>query len=110
MLRATVITDASFCHRYRAAGWAAWVVVSEGFDRNKRTEKRYGAFHRKPRNSTEAEKWACFNGLWLAARMGAEYALIQTDCLSVVNTKGGEGFQRQWDEHFPGLKEISWLP
>lgn len=89
MSRATVITDASFCPKTRSAGWAAWCTINytvHGIPQVNRI-KRYGKFNMKPRNSTEAERWACYNGVWLAVQAGATDILCQTDCLSVVQSQ-----------------------
>lgn len=75
MLRATVNTDASFCPRTHAAGWAAWIAIDGG-----KKIKWSGKFHRRPRTSTEAELWAIKNGVWLAASAGVTHVLVQSDC------------------------------
>lgn len=79
-MKATVITDASFCPETNAAGWAAWVSPDRG-DRI----KRFGKFKRKPKDSGQAELWAALNGVALAAGAGATDVLLQTDCMQVVN-------------------------
>lgn len=81
MIRATVITDASFCPKTKSAGWAAWVIVSATEHR----VKRYDVFKKKPGNSTEAEKWALMNGLHIAIKLGCNNILLQTDCMSAVS-------------------------
>ena len=73
-LKVTVITDASFCHKTRAGGWAAWLTSDKG-----RVQKA-GCFHDLPSNSTQAELWAALNGIWLALEHGATHVLIQSDC------------------------------
>ena len=81
--RATVITDASFCPRTRAGGWAAWININWPNGTHERIKKS-GLFHESPDNSTAAERWACYNGIWFAYNRGARSILAQTDCLSVV--------------------------
>jgi ribonuclease HI len=83
-MRATVIADASFCPETRAAGWAAWITLSNNLVFPERI-KRFGAFHRLPEHSTQAEEWALYNGLWLAYQRGAREILAQTDCLTVID-------------------------
>lgn len=78
-MRATVITDASFCHKTKAAGWACWISADNG------KTKKGGKFHKCPRTSQEAEYWAALNGVALALQVGAVDILLQSDCLSVVN-------------------------
>lgn len=85
MITATVITDASFCHETRAAGWAAHVRV----DTIVNPVKMYAAFKNTPENSAEAELLAAVNGLWMATRRGAGRLLLQTDCISVVTIVNG---------------------
>lgn len=78
MSRATIITDASFCHRTKAAGWAAWIAADE-FPKI----REFGPFKKPPKTSSEAEIQAALNGLFLAYRAGARLLLIQSDCLGV---------------------------
>lgn len=80
-MKATVITDASFCPETCAAGWAAWVSPDKGL-----RVKRYGAFKKQPADSNEAELWAAINGVCIAAKAGATNILLQTDCMAVVHT------------------------
>ena len=82
---ATVITDASFCPKSKKAGWAAWIKI----DGIAGPIKRYGSFKEKVKTSTEAEKLAAANGLFIAHRMGATGFLLQTDCMSVIHLVDG---------------------
>lgn len=84
-LKATVITDASFCHQTRAAGWAAWVSIDGHFA----AIKMAGATKVKPLNSTFAEIYAALNGIWLAHQHGADTVLIQSDCMTVIHLVAG---------------------
>lgn len=86
MTRATIITDASFCHRTKAAGWAAWVRIDGRPD----PIKKYAEFRQPVESAQEAEMLAAINGLWLAAQHGATVALVQTDCLAVVHMLDGK--------------------
>lgn len=104
--RATVITDASFCPNSKAAGWAAWVTVNPPQGQVYRV-KRSGNFHRKIRNATEAEKYAAFNGIWLAYQEGCRRILAQTDCLSVVQEGWRAGYPYIAETHWPDA-EIEW--
>lgn len=83
MTRATVITDASFCHKTKAAGWAVWIVFDTPIDGTKRL-KRSGVFKAQPKTSSEAERFAMFNGLALAYNWGARRILVQSDCEGIL--------------------------
>jgi ribonuclease HI len=78
---ATVITDASFCHVTRAAGYAFW-IRSDSIDV---PIKGWGTFKERPRNSFEAELWAAMNGVHTAKINGADAVLLQTDNTGVVD-------------------------
>jgi ribonuclease HI len=89
----TVITDASFCPQTKAAGWAAWIRLGKG-----KLIKRSGVFKIAPKDCTEAELWAAYNGIHIAKAKGAEKVLLQTDCLAAINvikknkTKNEKGY------------------
>lgn len=57
-----------------------------------------GVFHRLPQNSTEAERWAAYNGIWLAYHNGARDILVQTDCMSLVTGQHGKMARDMWPE------------
>lgn len=78
-MRATVNTDASFCPRTKSAGWAVWISIDGGMK-----VKKSGMFKERPKNSTEAELWAIFNGIWLAAQCGVTSILVQNDCKAAL--------------------------
>lgn len=82
--RATVITDASYCHRTKAAGWAAWIRTD-----GQPPIKRYGTFKDTPSGPAQAELWASYNGLYFAHAVGATTVLLQTDCMAVVDKFNG---------------------
>ena len=105
--RATIICDASFCHRTKAGGWAVWITSSVGFNLDKQTHKQAGTFHRSPRSPEQAEGWACYNGLWLAYRIGANSALVQTDCLNVVNGSGRPDWNEMVGLYWPDM-QVAW--
>lgn len=86
MTRATIITDASYCDRTKAAGWAAWIRIDGASD----PIKKYAEFKQPVSSSREAEMLAVINGLWLAAQHGVTVALVQTDCMAVVHMLNGE--------------------
>lgn len=98
-MKATVITDASFCPETGAAGWAAWVAHDKG------KIKRFGAFKRPPKNSGQAELWAALNGVALAAKAGAIDVLLQTDCMEVVNLLNGNKHKVYQALALVGIKE-----
>ena len=79
-VRGTVITDASYCHVSKAAGFAAWISM----DGNVRVQKA-GVIKGSPENATEAELKAALNGLWYAYAHGVRTVLLQTDCMAVVD-------------------------
>lgn len=78
-VRATVITDASWCPQTKAGGWASWVTMSSG------RIKRAGLFKELAGTPTQAELWAALNGIWYAVEAGATDILVQTDCQGVVD-------------------------
>lgn len=79
MTRATVNTDASFCPRTKAGGWACWIAIDGGLK-----IKKSGVFHKRPKSAAEAEFWAMLNGAWLAAHNGATNLLVQGDCTGAL--------------------------
>jgi ribonuclease HI len=85
MISATVITDASYDHATKEAGWAAWVKV----DGISRPIKHYSSFLVPVANSTQSEKLAAINGIWMAARHGAMRVLVQSDCTAVIHLIDG---------------------
>lgn len=85
-MRATVITDASFCNRTKSGGWAAYIAYDGGTK-----ERRSGQFRSRPPNSGIAELQAVLNGIWIAYQRGARDILIQTDCMAVVHAIKGVG-------------------
>lgn len=88
--RATVICDASFCHKTRSGGWAVWINVNytDGRHENHVRIKQAGQFKSRPRSSEHAEQMACLIGIWFAVKHEAQDVLVQTDCLSLVQTMG----------------------
>lgn len=79
-MKATVITDASFCMKTKKAGWAAWIRLDDG-----QCVKRYAAFKGHVDRSDLAEMKGAVNGIWLAMKHGATDVLLQCDCKSVVD-------------------------
>jgi ribonuclease HI len=79
MLKATVISDASFCAQTKAAGRAFWITIDGG-----ERIKKSGKFKTTPKNPSQAELWAALNGLAIALSRNCEFVLLQTDCLQVV--------------------------
>jgi len=106
-VRATVITDASFCNHTRAAGWAAWIAA----DHHERIQ-RSGVFQTSPPTSAVAELWAAYNGIAIAYQNGARRILIQSDCVIVATAlrkpNGKHGFAKFRDEYLPGLENIEY--
>lgn len=77
-MKATIITDASFCPKTKAAGWAVWISSD-----SMKGVKQSGQFKVPPNTNTQAELWAAYNGMVLAYRLGARRLLIQSDCTTV---------------------------
>lgn len=104
-MRATVISDASYCPETKAGGWAVWATLD-----GKERARQSGAFKTRPPSVNYAELWAALNGLVIARNMGAVEVLLQTDSLSVVqwiNGKGGDHMRKHvaalLRTHAPGL-------
>lgn len=99
-MRATIITDASFCPKTKAAGWAAWIASDLG-----PRVRKAGGFKERPNTSTIAEVWAAYNGMFIAYKLGARRLLIQSDCVAVataINKPNGKyGFAEMIDR-MPG--------
>lgn len=81
-MRATIITDASFCPKTKAAGWAAWITANPPNGKVVRLQ-RSGPFNDDPDSPVHAEVRAAMNGLWLAYTFGARDLLLQSDCTAV---------------------------
>ena len=79
---ATITVDASFCPHSRCAGYAIWISYDKG-------PSRYtGRFKRKPKNSTQAEKWAILNGLTIAKKLGFKKVSLNSDCKPAMSGNG----------------------
>lgn len=91
-MRATVITDASFCAKTKKAGWAAWITLDDG-----QRVKRYAALKGHVERSDLAEMKAAANGIWLAMKYGATDVLLQSDCMAVIDgiNQNKDGWKRQ---------------
>jgi len=111
VVRATVITDASYCMESRAGGWAAWINVNYPNGDHVRL-KHHGTFKFRAANSEHAEQMAAMNGIWVAYAKGATDILLQTDCLNLVNThgsgraKGLEDYRMAATLHWPHAKVL----
>lgn len=88
-MRATVITDASFCNATKKAGWAAWIVIAGV------RHKKYGAFKNKVDRSDLSELYAAWNGIFIARQLGATSILLQTDCEAAIQLLSGGVSDRQ---------------
>lgn len=85
-VRATVLTDASYCPFTRCGGWAAWV----NGDHMQAAAKHSGRIHAVGMpSSTDAEVYAALNGVWLARHYGATHILLRTDCKAVLYLADG---------------------
>jgi ribonuclease HI len=100
-MRATIITDASFCPDTKAGGWAVWIAGDIGA-----RIKQSGPFKENPATSNLAEIMAAINGCAIAYRAGARTMLIQSDCLGVKAAimKGSALWKAAKAAHFPDAK------
>lgn len=98
MTRATVICDASFCPHTHAGGWATWININYPNGARQRL-REHGVLRGLPRSSEHAELLACMNGLWFAYQHGARDILVQTDCLALVQTLGGNSPKSRAEYH-----------
>lgn len=91
-LRATVLTDASYCPYLKVGGWAAWVRI----DNRAEAVKQQGMLLWDILDdSGMAEAMAAANGIWLAANLGAKAILLQTDCMAVVHLINGQSMKSE---------------
>lgn len=76
----TIVTDASFCDKTKAAGWAVWIVCDEG------RYKHFGGFKTKIDKPHEAEIKAILNGLYFAKKqfVVSQYHIV-TDCQAAID-------------------------
>jgi ribonuclease HI len=88
-LKATVITDASYCHTTQAGGYGAWITMDSGTQVPLRVRKG-GRLKGYPSNPAHAELLAALNGMWFAYTRGARRLLLQTDNLAVVHIINGQ--------------------
>lgn len=97
-MRATVVSDASYCDKKGVGGWAVWVRL-DGYPL---PIKGYGTMRERPRNSTEAEVQAALNGVYIAANRGATEILVRSDCQTVMQlinkSKCQPYLQSCWDK------------
>lgn len=77
----TLFTDASWCPKTRAGGWAAWVKSDSG------TFKRSGRLSKDVTNSYFAELMAFVNGCYFAVSSVPDTTLLvaQTDCTTIMH-------------------------
>ena len=103
MKAAFVVTDASFCHKTLAAGWAIWLQVSD-----EEIIKRSGLFKSQPRTSIEAERYAYFNGLSLAYSNGGRLIKAHSDCHGVIRASqtGDAKYRDAAKRYWPDAKVI----
>lgn len=87
-LLVTIFTDASFCHKTHAAGWAAWIKC------NGQTTRIARAFKGQIRSSGDAEVLAAVNAICFTIaglHLGiADRIILQSDCEKVqhvLNTR-----------------------
>lgn len=75
-----MVTDASFDHETKAAGWAAWAVHDGG--------RKFGSgnFKIEPASANEAELLAAANGIAIATTLASEFHTVHlvTDSLYVI--------------------------
>lgn len=83
MIKATVISDASFDPHTKAAGWAAWVTIDGPI-----RIKQYGLIKKVCHTSNDAEMYALLNGIAMAMHTQPEIHTlwVQTDCAAVLHS------------------------
>lgn len=95
-MSATIIADASYCSRTKAAGYAYWISADRGKHRGR------GAPRIPPQDATVAELMAVVVGIVKATNLQlvcrGETVLIQTDCTSVVGLINGNRKAREGQE------------
>lgn len=95
-MRVTLLTDASYCPKYGAAGWGARVAC----DRGKRSYG--GTFKERLPSPSLAEFQAIVNGVYVSRRTGmlvpGDFLLIQVDCEAAI--RYSEGRDLKTDELF----------
>jgi ribonuclease HI len=78
----TVFTDASFCHKTLAAGYAIWMKTDEG------THRHAAPFKVAISNPEEAETAALANGIiWAATKFNLrsrDYLVAASDCKNAI--------------------------
>lgn len=88
----TIFTDASFCHKTSAAGWAVWAKCQGETYRNS------GGFKQSIAAPVEAEIGAIVNGVYLITNSlkitSADKLLIQTDCEEAIAFLSGKGIMK----------------
>lgn len=98
-MRVTLISDASYCHTYKVAGYGFWVASERG------SHGGSGAITRDVGNNLEAEMMSICNGIWQGLRHGSickgDSLLLQNDCLSAMNK-----LMRVQDTATPGETEV----
>ncbi len=81
----TVVTDASYCPKTKAAGWACWIVY-EG-----QRHKQYGIFKGAVDGCFEAEIMAIINGLFIAKKIfSPEHFHVVSDCIPAMMVVEGK--------------------
>lgn len=78
---AIVATDASFCPKSRASGYA-FLIQRPG----RKPYRRSGELDIKPTTNQQAEQWAIEQGILAAQQMGLRDLTVFSDCKSVINT------------------------
>lgn len=90
ILRATVITDASYCPNTRSGAYGAWITMDSDGLTPLRIRKS-GRLQGLPDHAAHAELLAALTGVWYAVQAGARIILLQTDNQQVVEILNGRG-------------------
>ena len=103
MITATVICDASLCPMTGAAAFAFWMRVDGRADAIKLARP----INEHLTNSADAEMIAAAAGVLIAARLGVERLLVQSDCVEVVSGIRGTARlpAKKWHQRMKRAKE-----
>jgi ribonuclease HI len=86
-MRVTLISDASYCNRYKVAGYGFWIASQRG------KLGGSGQMTKDVENNNTAEMMAICNAIWQGLAKGVlargDELLLQSDCLSAMDKMQG---------------------
>jgi len=85
----TIFTDASFCHKTKAMGWAVWIKFGD----NQTVRWQGGHVGKENQHSSHAETHGLITALWMCVELEKrnrmvlkdKIVVIQCDCQSALN-------------------------